>query len=223
MIQALQKAVVTRLVRPLLMWYLRSDRKTNFKGHTLIVKRGVFHPAFFFSSALMVEALEGLDLQGRSFLDLGSGSGALSVYARGRGARVTAVDVSPLAVENTQLNLERQSSTMPFTVIQSDLFSAIEPREFDVIAINPPYYPKAPKNDEEKAWFCGEDHVYFKRLFADLRPYMSRSTDVLMTLSEECAIDTIGELAAAEGFRFERSIAKRTGWEVHYVYRISIY
>ena len=44
----------------------------------------------------------------RSFLDIGCGSGVLSIYARMLGvSRVTGIDIDPQAVETSQLNAER--------------------------------------------------------------------------------------------------------------------
>ncbi|WP_437324180.1 class I SAM-dependent methyltransferase [Sorangium sp. So ce381] len=47
------------------------------------------------------------DLEGLQVLDLGCGPGQLTLHLAGRGAHVTAVDLSPAAVENTLANAAR--------------------------------------------------------------------------------------------------------------------
>lgn len=56
------------------------------------------------TTRLCLEALTELDLQGKRVLDFGSGSGILSIAAALRGARVTGVEIDPLAVENARHN-----------------------------------------------------------------------------------------------------------------------
>jgi len=57
------------------------------------------------STQLCLELMEELDFKGKKVLDVGSGSGILSIYAAKRGAdKVVAVDIDPFAVEETLEN-----------------------------------------------------------------------------------------------------------------------
>ncbi|MFX1602397.1 MAG: 50S ribosomal protein L11 methyltransferase [Promethearchaeota archaeon] len=62
-----------------------------------------------------------------SFLEVGCGSGLLSVAAAKTARRVVATDISLEAVRNTQENLIRNSLDHRCSVIQSDLLCAIDP------------------------------------------------------------------------------------------------
>ena len=54
------------------------------------------------STQLCLELMEELDFKGKKVLDVGSGSGILSIYAAKKGAdKVVAVDIDPFAVEET--------------------------------------------------------------------------------------------------------------------------
>jgi len=72
--------------------------------------------------------------QGASVLDLGCGVGPIAIFAKlcGAGA-VTAVDVMSSAVEYAKENVERAGFADQIEVHQSDLFSAIPDKKFDVI------------------------------------------------------------------------------------------
>lgn len=75
--------------------------------------------------------------------DIGTGSGiiAITMALHFENCQVTAIDVSPAALEVTARNLQRHSSIAQRVEIrQGDLFSACEPNEqFDLILSNPPY------------------------------------------------------------------------------------
>jgi release factor glutamine methyltransferase len=72
-------------------------------------------------------------------LDLGTGSGCLAVTLALELplARVTAVDVSPAALEVARGNSQRLRARVEFT--ESDWFAALPPQLFDMIVANPPY------------------------------------------------------------------------------------
>lgn len=88
---------------------------------------------------LLVElALERLPAQGRA-LDMGTGSGAIAVaLAHSRpDARVTALDVSPAALEVARGNALANGVAVRF--VHSDWYGAIAGERFELIASNPPY------------------------------------------------------------------------------------
>lgn len=80
-------------------------------------------------------------VQGKSFLDMGTGSGIQSETAQTYGARsIYAVDINPQAVA-----LVKKKG---FTVHLSNLFSSVK-SAFDVIAFNPPYLPLDKRENKE--------------------------------------------------------------------------
>ena len=88
-------------IRKGVQWYLRKPREFNYGTIKLIVAPGVFHPGFFFSTRYVLEFLNKENLAGQRFLEVGCGSGIISILAAQKGADVTAIDINRKAVANT--------------------------------------------------------------------------------------------------------------------------
>ena len=91
---------------------------------------------------------------------------------------------------------------------------------FFIIAINPPYYPKTPRNEFEQAWYCGENFEYFEKLFLQLPKYHDVKSEVLMVLSEECDLSRIKNIAATNNYDLILKEKKRIYWEMNYIFEI---
>lgn len=195
------RAIANRVLPGLTKRYLSRPRRYRHEGIEVVVQPGVFHPGLYFSTKLLVKFLKAQDLQGKSFLELGAGSGLISIFAAKNGANVTATDINPAAVANIQANAAKND--VEFPVLKSDLFAQIPAQEFDWIVVNPPYYPGTPQNDAEYAWYAGPDHEYFDGLFGGPAGFMGPGTKFLMILSEDCAIDRIREIGELHGKEME--------------------
>lgn len=201
-----------RLFHPVLLrLWLRfaRDRElvTTIDGLRLVVLPSVFHPRFFGSSKIFADYLRTRDLGGKSFLDLGTGSGILGLVASREGATVTAVDVNPQAVECARRNAAQAGMAMECTV--SDLFAAVGEARFDIVAWNPPFFPKAARNAAEAALFAGENYATIRRFAREVRAHLAPGGCVLLILSEDLDLVTWRVIFEDQGFRlatrFERS------------------
>jgi release factor glutamine methyltransferase len=118
--------------------YLTGTRE--FHGHRLSVDARVLVPRP--ETELLAEAALAALPEGGAALDLCTGSGALAVaLALGRpGARVTAVELSPEALEVARANAAALGAAVAF--LQGDLYAPLPPgARFDVVVSNPPYVP----------------------------------------------------------------------------------
>jgi release factor glutamine methyltransferase len=78
--------------------------------------------------------------------DLGTGSGILAVTLAKHlpAARVTAVDISPAALEVAGANARQHGVSDRVDLLQSDLFTAVpQDRHYDFVVSNPPYVASA--------------------------------------------------------------------------------
>ncbi len=118
---------------------------------------------------------------GERMLEVGCGSGILSIHCARAGAVVTAVDLSPQAVECTRRNAMRNG--VEIGVFQSDLFSMVN-SVFDLIVFNPPYLPVKEGGELARAWSGGQGGVeVVSRFLDDVLPYMAVDGRVTLLLS----------------------------------------
>ncbi len=212
------------------LWALRHIRRERVFSHAglrLSVPPGVFHPGIFFSTPIFVSFLQNVDFQKKKVLDVGTGSGLLALFAARRGAAVTALDINPKAVETARRNAA--TNGLSLTVVESDLFDQLPPQTFDFVLINPPYYPRPPRDAAERAFFAGENWEYFEKLFRQLPQYLNPSdapqpseslptrSTVWMILSEDCDFEKITTIAENAGFRLQVVFEKKKWGERFFV------
>lgn len=212
------KHIIARTYKPLLVKYLSKTRIYRYRDIRLAIAPDVFHPGLFFSTKFLLQYISKLPLKGKKFLELGCGSGLISIAVAKKGALVTASDINPVAVEC--LNKNSRDNKTEIAVIQSDLFGNIPKQPFDIIAINPPYYKKQPLTTKDHAWFCGEHGEYFSGLFSGLAGYLNSHTEVLMVINEQCDRRMIDGFAKKNGFVLQQVHGKKNMLEQLFIFKI---
>jgi release factor glutamine methyltransferase len=108
-------------------------------GFVLSIPPSVYEPAE--DSFLLADAAKGITGE---VLEIGCGSGVVSLVCSNSAKSVLGVDINPDAVlcatENANKN---QVKNIKF--LESDLFSKIPKKKFDYILFNPPYLPTSKK------------------------------------------------------------------------------
>ena len=108
-------------------------------------------------------------------LDMCTGSGCLAILAQVAfpHAQVTGADISAEALEVAKINRSRYGMDETLELIQSDIFSQLGKRRFDLIISNPPYVtqeamdmlPGEYRHEPALALEAGEDGMDFMRRF----------------------------------------------------------
>lgn len=135
---------------------------------------------------------------------MGCGTGIISIHCARSGAKITAVDINPRAVECTRKNAKLNG--MDLEVISSDLFEMVEGR-FDLIIFNPPYLPVDDKGDLEKAWAGGKGGIEVVDKFLNgVIDQLTTNGRILLLVSSKMELD---ELFSKHGGFSRRTMASR--------------
>lgn len=212
------KNIVSHTYKPLLEKYLSKKRIYKYGDIRLEIPPEVFHPGFFSSTQLLLQYILELPLKEKKILELGAGSGLISMVAAGKGAKVIAIDINPIAVEYLEANSKQNN--IQFEIIHSDLFDDIAQQSFDIIAINPPYYKKHPQTLLDHAWYCGENGEYFSKLFRQLAAYVHSNSEVIIVLCDGCDIEMIKSSAKQNDFTMNCMLTKQTIIEKNFIFKI---
>lgn len=217
MLRLIAKRLFFPVLKPVSSWYFSKPRKYAYQNLKVTVNPRVFFPHLTISTKLLLDYLENKNLRGKRVLELGAGTGIISLRCAQRGADVTASDISSLAIENIQQNITEAGISL--SVIKSDLFDEID-SQFDLIVINPPYYPKNPKNEEEKAWYCGAEFEYFKKLGKQLKLHLTEKGKAIMILSEDCQVETISKILTSSGLFVKKDLEISKFGEVNFLFSV---
>lgn len=200
-------------------WYFSKPRNYSYKNIDIKIFPTVFFPHFTISTKLLIDFLESKTLASKTFLELGCGTGIISVFAAKKNAMVTASDINSEAIKNALFNAKLND--VKIEAIESDLFQKMEGSVFDLIVINPPYYPKNPKNMAENAWFCGENFEYFNQLFLQLDKHIHSKSEVYMILSIDCEIKKIEAIAFEQNFQLSEIQRIKVNGELNFIFEIA--
>ncbi|MER5177484.1 HemK2/MTQ2 family protein methyltransferase [Streptomyces sp. NPDC002896] len=161
---------------------------------------GVYAPQY--DTYLLAEALRREAAgAGTDVLDVGTGSGALALYAARLGARVTATDISRRAVVTARLNALLAGRHI--SVHRGDLLEPVRGRSYDIVLSNPPYVPtppgSLPRNGAARSWDAGPDGRAFVDRICDAAPSLLRPHGALLLVhSALCGTEaTLQRLSAA--------------------------
>lgn len=138
-----------RHMRPDGTYQVPLDDKDFLELH---ISRGVFASDIMSSGIYTAQFLfEHPELfAGKNVLDMGSGPGTLGLLMALRGAsHVDLVDINPKAVSDCALNL-RNLKLENIEVFESDLFSNLPPKKYELITFNHPFFPEWPDTFAEE-------------------------------------------------------------------------
>lgn len=186
-------------------------------GLDIIVYPGVFSPKYFHDTEIFARHLP--VIPGQALLEIGPGTGAVSIAAAYKGAeRVVAVDINPQAVANTQANIEAHHLEERISVRHGDLYDALaEGEKFDTIFWNVPFglVSKRKKlSDLEKAIY-DPGYQTLERFFREAPRHLRLCGGLVIGFSSTLGkLERLTKLANAGGFRL-LPLYEEESMEVH--------
>jgi len=186
------------------------DNTVNVLGQELLAKKGVFSPEFCVGSEFFTNTLLEKIKPGTHMLEIGPGTGITSVLAAQKGAEVKAVDINPLAVENTLENARRLRVEDKVKVFLGDIYDPLaEDEKFQVIYWNVPFGfadPDAELSTIQKAVF-DPGYKSLQRFISEAHEHLAPGGKVYIGFSS-----TLGDASSIQKFAdqngFDVKIAK---------------
>lgn len=173
---------------------------------------------------LLIESINPLNSQ--NALEIGAGSGIISLHLANHIDRVFACDINPyslfLSKRNANIN-----SIKNVHFFSSNIFSSIKSGAlFDIIVFNPPYLPveSPPKKLIDLSYHGGVDGGSHIRAFLNnFRHYLSKSGRVYLLQSSLYPLDNTIEYIITNKFEYIIKKSLKLDFETLYVLEISFF
>lgn len=203
---------------------LKRTMHVNVVGFNFVVFPTVFSPSQYHSSEVFARFVDELgDLKGKRVLDMGCGSGVISVVAASKGARCLAVDINPASVKAVWVNAHVNGILDNVKAIKSDLFTNLPSPagsgegSYDLMFFNPPYFLGIPKNDFEAGFKGGNNYDVIRKFVEDAPKYLSNDGIVYLIISDDMELSLLENMVKAGGFSFEIVRKVKRFFETFYI------
>ncbi|MBS3781401.1 MAG: methyltransferase [Candidatus Thermoplasmatota archaeon] len=142
------------------------------------VHEGVYEPSDDTYLLLDIIQLEGQ----KEILEIGCGSGIISLHCSAQGCNVLSVDRDEKALKNTKINAKKNN--LDISVRKSHLFSNINKDDWNIIIFNPPYLPRDEFLSKDDRWDGGKkgDEIIV-RFLAKAKDYLKKDGKLFMCYS----------------------------------------
>ncbi|KAG0012553.1 hypothetical protein BGZ80_011664 [Entomortierella chlamydospora] len=173
---------------------------TNINGFLVYIHPNVYSPKYFPESSWYARNLQKI-VNGRSFLEVGVGSGIISMHVAKTGSTVYGVDVNPDAVDITRKNFEANS--LEADVRLSDLYSSLDPEtRVDFIFWNHPWqYSSAIVSELKSEKTFDEGYSALTRYIAEGHRYLNDGGAIMIGTSCYANLEAVDAIASKYGYQ----------------------
>ncbi|MBD3209485.1 methyltransferase, partial [Candidatus Woesearchaeota archaeon] len=150
------------------------------------------------------------DLSGKKVVEVGCGSGVISVACAQRGGDVVAVDVDPAAVAATRK--AARDARVTVVACEGDLFGPVRDERFDYVICNPPYLPTDPKRPDVALDGGPEGWEFTARFLKEASDHLTDSGKALLLFSSHTKPDKVAALIHENKFSSKLLGKKEVGF-----------
>ena len=151
-------------------------------GKEFICYNGVFTPKYFSDPKFFIESLP--IRTGDKFLEIGSGTGVISIFMKIKGAsEVTAIDIDPLAIKNTEENVRLYQFQDKIEILQGNVFDPLDNQKFDIIFWNFPFGYVNEEPEQKRISVYNKRYEGLKKFTEGMKRHLRENGRVLVGFS----------------------------------------
>lgn len=184
----------------------RSEHFELVSDLEILVPVGRLCPKQSLSSRLMATTM--MDIEDQAVLDIGAGTGLISLLALQRGARsVLATDIDPVCCSTCKENANRNGFSSKLSVEHADSLDISTKAKYDLIIANLPIRPYVPKDfwdnplaSEMERSLIDPGHQALKTVIGSGREFLMPGGRIRFTLADFANTESLKDFAENHGW-----------------------
>lgn len=199
-------------------------KEINFRGLRLRISDNMYEPSD--DTELLADTALSLVKKEEKVLEIGCGTGAISILLAKKGCKVTATDISKEALEVAKINAKLNNVELDLR--HGDLFEPVK-EKFDVIIFNPPYLPEDDLDIDIISETFRRNIIGGKkgnetiiRFIENLSKYLKKDGYALIVLSSLSHTEEVLEKIKKQKMGYKILAEKKFFFEELYVLKISL-
>lgn len=183
--------VVKKLKKNYPVQYLIGN--VNFYGYNISVNKHVLIPRFETETLVekTIEYIKKLKLENGSLIDLGTGSGCISIVLKKEleTLNITGLDISNKALKFARKNAKNNKADINF--IKENIFKFKPVNKYDILISNPPYITEddeiSPniKYEPKKAIFTNDGLKYYRHIMSTCSNYLNKKNLIAFEIGDK--------------------------------------
>ena len=165
----------------------------NFYGYNINVNKNVLIPRFETETLVekTIEYIKKLKLENGSLIDLGTGSGCISIVLK---KELETLNITGLDISNKSLKLARKNAKnnkADINFIKENIFKFKPVNKYDILISNPPYITEddeiSPniKYEPKKAIFTNDGLKYYRHIMSTCSNYLNKKNLIAFEIGDK--------------------------------------
>lgn len=178
----------------------KNPRRIRVNGLMLDVFPNVFSPEIFTDSAWFAKEVSKVVKPRTRFLEIGTGTGIVSLSVAKNGAQVVTTDINRDAIANARWNFKNYGLDIP--VLESDIYDALSSNEkFDYIFWNHPFN-EGSRKDIPVLLRAGFDYKYesLEKYISQAKFHLNPGGKIMLGTGSGANLNRVREIAFRHGY-----------------------